>query len=79
MGTTDKLGVKLTCRKCGKKETSSVLDKGSMWSESRWGSLGPFSSFDVEATGGGRQKPKVVAASCKDCGAPATVEKVYGF
>ena len=78
MGVSDKLWVKLTCLGCGASETSTCLDKGSMWSPPYWTELS-FGEFSVSYTGGGSTEPEVRAASCKKCKGRATVETAYGF
>jgi len=79
MGVIDKLWIKVTCEGCKATETSSVLDQGSGWSGSHWGSPGPFTQFDVICEGGGKEEPTVVFAKCKACGSAATVQEAYGF
>lgn len=79
MGTNDVLWVKLSCGDCSSTEVSSASDKGSVWGEPSWRSLGTFDSFDVAVSGGGKEEPKVDSAVCKKCGGAASAEEAYGF
>jgi transcription elongation factor Elf1 len=78
MGIIDKTTYTLTCPDCGNKELASVLDKGSSWGGSSWQSGASFQSFNTQWSGGGNQEPKLISASCKNCGSKPTVESGYG-
>ncbi len=78
MGIIDSTGYKLYCNACETEESATVLDKGSNWGGSSWQGGVSFAKFNTQWDGGGREEPKLVSASCKDCDKPATVESSYG-
>jgi hypothetical protein len=78
MGIIDSTVYTLQCQKCGTKESAKVLDKGSGWGGSAWQRGAEFSKFDTQWTGGGREEPQLVSATCKKCGQPAMVDSGYG-
>lgn len=77
MGIIDKCTYTLSCSKCGVSEASSVLDKGSGWGGSSWGSSASFSNFITTWSGGDKEEPDLLSASCKECGASASVTSQY--
>jgi hypothetical protein len=78
MGVIDKCTYTLSCDVCAVSEVKSVLDKGSCWSGSSWGSPPKFSNFNVSWNGdGGRKEPGLVSATCRKCGKPANIESKY--
>jgi len=78
MGVIDKTTYTLACPKCGSKESASLLDKGSSWGGSFWQSGATFVVFQTQWSGGGKQEPQLVSATCKACCTAASVESAYG-
>jgi len=77
MGTIDKKTFSLTCTKCKSTESSSVLDKGSCWNGSHWGSDLSFNLFEIKASGGGNVEPQIQSAVCKKCRIAPRIEIDY--
>lgn len=78
MGIIDKLTYTLSCATCSCTEQKSLVDKGSGWSGSFWGSPPKFTKFHVSWKGeGGREEPELVSANCAQCGNPAHVDSRY--
>ena len=74
MSVIDKTTHTLKCQECGISESTSVLDKGSEWSNSSWQSGPLFSDFTVEwSSEGGKIEPRITSATCKSCNISANV------
>lgn len=79
MGIIDSTIHKLECSKCGTAEEHKILDKGSQYSGSHWGSGCEFQNFNTTWDGeGGRDEPSISDATCSSCGSKATYTRRYG-
>jgi hypothetical protein len=78
MGIIDSTSYTLECPKCATSESAKVLDKGSGWGGSSWQDGATFEKFITSWSGGGRQEPDLVSATCKECGQPANVTSGHG-
>lgn len=79
MGSIDKEWFRVTCSTCSVGETGSSTDKGSGWGGSSWNELTKFQKFDVSSEHSYEKGVNITAATCKQCGAPATIESRHGF
>lgn len=79
MGIIDSCRYTLTCNRCGLTESERVLDKGSNYSGSNWGSGVKFKYFTTQWSGGGQSEPELIKAICDLCGELAEVSSRYSM
>lgn len=77
MGIIDMRTYKLTCAKCEATQSSTVVQKGSVWGGASWGAAATFSNFNTTWSDSGADEPQLQSAFCKECDIPASVESSY--
>ncbi|WP_323948829.1 hypothetical protein [Aeromonas caviae] len=79
MGIIDSTIHRLECSGCDIVEEHKILDKGSQYGGSHWGSGCEFKNFNTIWDGeSGKKEPSMIDAVCKHCKSKAVHTSKYG-